>query len=352
MNKVNNKRNRAVVAIIASLLFAIAACSSTEPQPIAEQKTAITHTELPSWWLQWKKETEQSRLVIQQMTYNANLKDTDIAYDRFLEAFDENVSIYGLDEKTLDKKGVKEHYYPVFKFLKLALVNDVLIASGDQVMERYHAWRAFDANAKGLEFDGCQFNPKSGAFSIRGYTLFNIENDKIIRRYSNHDHGYRLAQTCKDQAKGDALKASLAGGFPDDKKVYAWADLYIKNLSAINESNSSRLEKSVSIFSDKAIIHGVKEGDGDVDDMKSYLSSLWKAFPDLIYHANGKATAWGRVAINYQAAGSHRGQWFNTPADHQPVLLTGEVILQFDQQGKVIEAWVYDHLESLDQPYY
>ena len=86
--------------------------------------------------------------------------------------------------------------------------------------------------------------------------------------------------------------------------------------------------------------------------MKSYLSTLWKAFPDLIYHANGKATAWGRVAINYQASGSHRGQWFNVEPDHQPVLLTGEVILQFDKQGKVIEAWIYDHLESLDNPYY
>ncbi|MCK5881071.1 MAG: ester cyclase, partial [Sinobacterium sp.] len=145
---------------------------------------------------------------------------------------------------------------------------------------------------------------------------------------------------------------SLAGGFENDKKMYAWGEQYIENLSAINESHTSRLDKAISLFSDGAVIHGVKGGDGSVNDMKTYLSTIWKAFPDLIYHANGQATAWGRVAINYQAAGSHRGQWFNIPADHQPVLLTGEVVLQFNKQGKVVEAWVYDHLESVEKDYY
>lgn len=340
--------------LLGSVMFSLLACESTQHSKDAkvEQRVVMPKTELPTWWKQWKNESESSRQVIQKMTYHANLKNPDVAYKQFLEAFNDDVKIYGLEEGVLDKEAVKEHYYPVFYFLKLALVNDVLIAAGDQVMERYHAWRAFDVNDKALKFDGCQFKPESGAFSIRGYTLFNIDNDQIVRRYSNHDHGYRMQQTCNDQAKGDVLKASLSGDFPDDTQMYNWGEKYLKSLSAINDSTDDRLSKAASLFSDSAVIHGVKEGFGTVDDLKSYLSLVWKAFPDLIYHANGQATAWGRLAINYQAAGSHRGQWFNVAADHQPVLLRGEVVLQFDQNGKIVEAWIYDHLEELDKAYY
>ena len=340
--------------ILSCVIFTLTACDSSKSlkEVKGEKETRISTAELPQWWRQWKRTSEASRHVIQQMTYHANLKNPDVAYKMFLDTFNKDVSIYGLDKGVLDKEAVKEHYYPVFYFLKLALVNDVLIAAGDQVMERYHAWRTFDINDKAIEFDGCQFKPENGAFSIRGYTLFNIENDKIIRRYSNHDHGYRMQQTCKDKAKGETLKASLSGGFSDDTQMYSWGEEYIQNLSAINESSDARLAKAVSMFNDGAVIHGVKHGVGFVGDLKSYFSLIWKAFPDLIYHANGKATAWGRLAINYQAAGSHRGQWFNVPADHQPVLLNGEVVLQFNQQGKVVEAWLYDHLEDLDKSYY
>ncbi|NVK10610.1 MAG: ester cyclase [Gammaproteobacteria bacterium] len=332
----------------ASLILLLGGCSATTHTPEHERGTP----NLPTWWLEWKSQTETSRQTIQRMTYHANLPDPDEAFPLFVDTFSDEVEIYGLSNEVEGKAIIEEHYYPVFYFLKLALVNDVLIASGNQVMERYHAWRSFPPDSEALEFDGCQFKPESGAFSIRGYTLFEIDQEQIVRRFSNHDHGYRMQQTCGDGTAGDEIKAQLSGGFPDDNQVYQWGEAYVTGLSQINANPSERPVIASTMFTEDAVIHGVSAGVGTVEDFQGYLAQLWEAFPDLIYHTNGAATSWGRVAIQYQAAGSHRAPWFGVEPNHQPVLLRGEVVLRFNQEGQIVEAWIYDHLDELMAPYF
>ena len=309
--------------------------------------TNALSADLPEWWNDWAKRTEASRKTINDMTTSANKLDADIAYNEFLEYFDEDVKIHGLTDSTVGKETVKEHYYPVFHILNLVLVNDALIAVGDQVMERYHAWRSFDAETGTLQFDNCEFKPKSGAFSIRGYTLFNIREGKIVERFSNHDHGYRFQQTCGKADKGNAIKASLSGGFENDNEVYQWGLTQLDNMSKINLSMEDRLALATDSFAKDAEILGVGPKPASIKELKQYLKTLWSAFPDLIYHQNGAATAWGRLAINYQAAGSHRGEWYGDKATHQAILLKGEMILQFNQEGKIIKASIYDKLDQL-----
>ena len=339
--------------MIASATVLCAACSNTNytAEPVTHHNERGAPN-LPEWWIEWRDTTEASRETIQMMTYHANLRDTEVAFERFISTFDDEVEIYGLASEVEGKEIVEEHYYPVFYFLKLALVNDMLVASGDRVMERYHAWRSFPRDSEPLQFDGCEFQPSTGAFSIRGYTLFQIRDEKIIRRYSNHDHGYRMAQTCGESAAGDAIKAELSGGFADDNVVYDWGDLFIGSMSHINESAETRPVLATQQFAADAVIHGIGAQPGGVSDYQAYLSQLWASFPDLIYHSNGAATAWGNLAINYQAAGSHRAEWLGIEANHQPVMLKGEIILRFNQDGLIEEAWVYDHLDKLMNPYF
>lgn len=55
---------------------------------------AFADTQLPDWWYDWQKKSENSRQVIQTMTQHANLLDADKAFNSFVATFDDKVKIH------------------------------------------------------------------------------------------------------------------------------------------------------------------------------------------------------------------------------------------------------------------
>lgn len=76
-----------------------------------------------------------------------------------------------------------------------------------------------------------------------------------------------------------------------------------------------------------------------MDDMHA----LWKAFPDIVLNHEAQLSAWSMGAVRWRATGSRRAPWEGAPADWQPVLLTGEMILRYGSDGRIVELWTYRH---------
>ena len=288
----------------------------------------------------WFEESEHTRQLMREMDKAINARHDDSGYAEYMSLFAEDIEAWGLIEPgPAYIETVRHHYKPVFEFFEDGvLVTESLVVAGNMAAQRYHS--LFRLNGT---FDGVTYKGKR--IAIRGITFFQFdENDKIKTRWSNHDHAYRMGQLLgkEGEAQGKILAKKLNGPSLSEQTIYKISGEMFDSFNQIHDPQL-RSEKYFSYFDSFVIVHGIKDKQSGLRDLKTYFQELWSAFPDLVITVEEKMSAWSMIAIRWKASGSHRGKYRHIGASWKPIMLSGETILRFNELGKVTEMWMNLH---------
>jgi predicted ester cyclase len=292
----------------------------------------------------WALQSEATRVAVYRMEARVNQLPEDAggrqkAYEDYMASFSPQVVVHGLIEGTTNYQGVRQFYAPLFATLRgSVLVSDELIVAGPMAAQRYHAV----GRMTGV-FDGATLTNRLVA--LRGQTFFRLgEDGRISERWSNHDHGYRMAQTlgAAGAVQGAHLALALNGPGLSEQRVYERLDALRDAFNLVNDPER-REQQLLSLFDPSVIVHDDVSPNGDLAALRRELRSLWAAFPDLVINQEARLSAWSMGAIRWRGTGSQRGEWHRMPANWQPVELSGELILRFGGDGRIAELWSYQH---------
>ena len=268
----------------------------------------------------------------------ANGSDRKAAYQKYVGLFHPDVKAYGIipnEAAVLDD--LKEHYRAVFFELDDgALVEDDVVVAGEMAAHRYHSMMTLNG-----EFDGVEAKDKRVV--IRGQTFFRFNNDgRIIERWSNHDHGYRMAQLSGDQGRkdGDKLAKILNGPGVSEEDGYEFVDRFVTSFSMAEVSDLRDAAVSA-LIADNAIVHGVKCGPANKSEFLAYLSNVWVSFPDLYMGVKERPmSGWSMVAFEWDANGSLRSPYEGLDEEIGSVInWDGQMIVRLNRDMQASEIW-------------
>ena len=190
------------------------------------------------------------------------------------------------------------------------------------------------------EFDGVMLDRKRVA--IRGQTFFKIsDKGQIIERWSNHDHGFRLAQVLGSDHRhqGDQIAKALNGPGLSEAEVYQRLEQMRDVFNRIDNPKIRR-EEFFTLFDEDLIVHGLRgEDNANYQAFENYMDEFWTVYPDAILSIDAMLSAWSMGAIRWQVTGSNRSDDYEASADWVPTKLTGDAILSFHSSGKVDRVW-------------
>jgi predicted ester cyclase len=292
----------------------------------------------------WRGLSERTRADVYRMEARVNGVPADPAgrqraYEDYMATFSPGVVVHGLVPGATDHAGVRRFYAGLFGTLRdSVLVSDELIVAGPMAAQRYHAVGRMTG-----EFDGVVLDDRLVA--LRGQTFFRLGHDgRIVERWSNHDHGYRMAQTVgpEGRVRGEQLARELNGPGLDEQAVYARLAALEGAMNQVQDPEG-RERAVLALFDPAAVVHdGGPEAAGMAGLLRD-LRTLWEAFPDLVVSHEARLSAWSMGAVRWRGTGSRRGAWQDGPADWLPVLLSGEMIMRYGDDGRIVELWTYLH---------
>lgn len=313
-------------------------------------RTFANNDKLPRFYYKWMELSESNRNLHEKMTLDANLRGNwQYALNSYLSNFAKDVTIYGLTDSPVSKAGMLKHYTAVFRDWKLMLTHDVQVIAGNRGAERYHAYGDnFSFGNKQRVLEG---KLHSGPFLIKGQDIYIFKDGKINTRWSNHFHSFRegLLFGEKGRRKAIPLEQRLNGYNFTEKEINQHISSFFDILS-MNYDPVKRKQLLNDLFSEKMKSHGFGNFQGNKKDVFNYFDFLWKAFPNLIYQINQYANAWNQVGIAYSAIGTHLHDFYGyKPSEKykKPIKLTGEMVITFDLEGKIVDICIYDHLIPL-----
>jgi predicted ester cyclase len=289
--------------------------------------------------------SEHTRYLMQQMDNRINASDEDGGYERYMSIFSEDIKAYGLIEQgPADLDTVKHHYKPVFEFFEDGvLVTESLVVAGNMAAQRYHSFFKLNGTFDKVTYEGKQM-------AIRGVTFFQFdEHDKIIKRWSNHDHAYRMGQILgkEGEEKGKLISNTLNGPGLSVNEVEKNIESLISSFNIIHNPKL-RANSFYSFFTSDVKVMGIRESPAGLKELSAYTERLWQAFPDLVLIPGDIMSAWSYGALRLTGHGSQRQSYENISPSFQPAELTLELIVHFDMQGKIDFLYLYQHpfLES------
>jgi predicted ester cyclase len=261
------------------------------------------------------------------------------AYEDYMATFSPRVVIHGLvPSGDVDYAGLRRFYAALFgTFRDSVLVSDELIVAGNMAAQRYHAWGRMSG-----EFDGVRLEDRLVA--LRGQTFFRLDEDgRIAERWSNHDHGYRMALTRGPEGaeEGRRLARFLNGPGLAEEEVYARLDAFADAFNLI-QAPEQRIARLYALFSPDVRVHAAFAADGGLEDLRAHYQRLWGAYPDLVMQFEAKLSTWSMGAVRWRATGSRRQPYDAQPGDWQPVSKSGEMILRYSGAGAIAEIWLND----------
>jgi len=181
--------------------------------------------------------------------------------------------------------------------------------------------------------------------AIRGITFFQFdEYNKIKTRWSNHDHAYRMGQILgkEGEEKGKLISKILNGPGLSAKDVEKNIEALVSSFNYIHDSKL-RSESFLSFFAADVKVIGISNSITSLKELSTYTNQLWQAFPDLVIIHGDIMSAWSFGATVLTAHGSHRADFDGVKADNSPIRLTMEIILHFNNRGKINEFRIYQH---------
>ncbi len=288
----------------------------------------------------WIEKSEVTRKLMQEMDKTINQADRNKAYHDYMNFFANELQAYGLSETGVANLDyVKQHYKPVFEYFDDGLlVTDTLVVAGNMAAQRYHS--LFTLNGS---FDGVSYKDKLAA--IRGFTFFEFnENGRIIRRWSNHDHAYRMEQLLGAQGRehGTILSKRLNGPGLSAQKVEETIRALVAANNRIHDPDLRKSE-TMAMFSPDVKVWGVTKSVAGYDELSRYFSDIWKSFPDLVFIPGDLLSAWSFGAVILTGHGTQRGNIKSTDTDVAPIKITIELILHFNDLSKIDLVYLYQH---------
>lgn len=288
----------------------------------------------------WTEKSESTRLLMQEMDNTINLPDRNKAYDDYMRLFAGELQAYGLLESgPADLDHIKQHYKPVFEnFDDGSLVTDTLVVAGNMAAQRYHS--LFTLNGS---FDGIYYEDKLAA--IRGFTFFEFnEHNQIIRRWSNHDHAYRMGQLlgARGREQGALLSKQLNGPGLSAQKVEEQIKALVAAANQIHDP-ALRMAQVMSMFSQDVKAWGVAEAEAGYNGLSGYFSGIWESIPDLVVVAGDVLSAWSFGATVLTGHGTWRKNHQSHGANDIIRKLTIELIVRFDDQARIDSVYLYQH---------
>ncbi|TNE34556.1 MAG: hypothetical protein EP350_01725 [Alphaproteobacteria bacterium] len=267
-----------------------------------------------------------------------NSADRKAAYAAYIASFDTDARVYRLvpgRPATLDD--VAEHYRAVFFELGGGtLVEDEVYTAGPMAAHRYHSMLTLNGT-----FDGVEARDKQ--VILRGQTFFHFGKDgRIIERWSNHDHAYRMEQLLgeKGRIEGEELGEQLNGPGLTEADGYRFVDAFAANFSRA-ESPELRKQSIANQLAEDVTIHGLGCSPVSKRHLLGHLDDLWSAFPDLFMTIVGTpASGWSMIAFRWKAIGSQRkafGDW--RLEGRAAAEWRGEVIMKLGEDGRATEIW-------------
>lgn len=289
----------------------------------------------------WAALSERTRASVYHMENSVNLTPTDPAgkqraYEAYMATFAPIVLVHGLvPSGDVDYAGLRKFYAVLFgTFRGSVLVNDEMIVAGNMAAQRYHSLGRMTG-----EFDGVQLDDKLVA--LRGQTFFRLDDQgRIAERWSNHDHGYRMALTRGPAGakEGERLARFLNGPGLNEEEVYERLRRFQDAFNLI-ENPERRESELLGLFAPVVKVHGIGSKESGLAELHGYLRNLWIAMPDLILRHEAMLSTWSMGAARWRATGSRRAAHQGQPGDWLPIKIGGEMILRYSGAGLIEEAW-------------
>ena len=122
-------------------------------------------------------------------------------------------------------------------------------------------------------------------------------------------------------------------------------DPFVQRL--VNAYNGRSLDEFDDLLTDDVVLVRDEEKAHGRDEFKAVLARLQRAFPDIQYRVDDVIVAGGdRIALRWEARGTHRGEYLGVAATGRPVSYTGVTIYEL-RDGRVARIWVAADLLSL-----
>jgi hypothetical protein len=269
----------------------------------------------------------------------ANSADRQAAYDRYIALFDNGARVFGLvPERVGTIDDVRRHYHAVFFELQNGtLVEDERIVAGEMGAHRYHSMLTLNGT-----FDGVVARDK--LVTLRGQTFFRYgSRGRIIERWSNHDHAYRMGQLLGDKGREDGarLATQLNGPGLTEQQGYAFISRFTESFSRV-EVPSQRRDEVGEMLADGLVVHGLGCGKAGKNDLLQHYDNLWTAFPDLHMKLVGEPiSGWSMVALRWQARSSQRAPYGGRKPGYRTIVQwSGQAIARLDQDSRIAELWI------------
>lgn len=278
----------------------------------------------------------------------ANSANRRSAYERYIALFDPGARVFGLVADRIGTiEDVRKHYRAVFFELQNGtLVEDDRIVVGEMGAHRYHSMLTLNGT-----FDGVVAKDKP--VTLRGQTFFRYGSDgRIVERWSNHDHAYRMGQLLGDKGRdeGARIAAQLNGPGLSEEQGYTFVTRFTNSFSRV-EAPAQRRTEVASMLADGLIVHGLNCGNAIKSDLLAHYDSLWTAFPDLHMQLVGEPmSGWSMVAFRWQARSSQRAPWrAQSPGYRTIATWRGQAIARLNGDSKITELWLNEEPVSFDR---
>jgi steroid delta-isomerase-like uncharacterized protein len=121
-------------------------------------------------------------------------------------------------------------------------------------------------------------------------------------------------------------------------------DRFVKRL--VNAYNQRSLDDFDNLLTDDVVLVRDEEKAHGRDEFKAVLRRLQRAFPDLEYRVDDVIVAGDRIALRWQARGTHRDEYLGVAATGRAVSYSGVTIYELRGE-RVARIWVAADLLSL-----
>jgi steroid delta-isomerase-like uncharacterized protein len=121
-------------------------------------------------------------------------------------------------------------------------------------------------------------------------------------------------------------------------------DAFVKRL--VSAYNQRSLDEFDDLLTDDVVLIRDEEKAHGRDEFKAVLRRLQRAFPDIQYRIDDVIVAGDRIALRWEACGTHRDDYLGVPATGRPVSYTGVTIYEL-RDKRIARIWVAADLFSL-----
>jgi len=121
-------------------------------------------------------------------------------------------------------------------------------------------------------------------------------------------------------------------------------DQFVKRL--VNAYSQRSLDDFDNLLSDDVVLVRDEEKAHGRDEFKAVLRRLQRAFPDIQYRIDDVIVAGNRIALRWEARGTHRDEYLGVPATGRTVSYSGVTIYEL-RDDRISRIWVTADLLSL-----